>query len=62
MRVSVKLILAVLFRRTNFKKILSKQSLETLQEWQQDYADNDDFEKAAFLKYYITFKNNTRGY
>ena len=46
--------------KTGFKKILSKHSLSELEEWMNKSIKKENYELAAYLKYYIEFKNKKK--
>ena len=46
----------MLFSRTGFKKTLKKLSVEKIIEYKQKALDEENFELAAYLRYYLEFK------
>ncbi len=50
------LIKALFRRKTTFADILRMKSINQLNEWLRKAVSEEDYELAAFIKYYITFK------
>lgn len=48
-------LLKMLFNRTDFKKLLSKNTNETIRKWLNTAIEEEQYELAAFLKYYLEF-------
>ena len=54
------LLVCILFMKMGFKKILSKHSLSELEEWMNKSIKKENYELAAYLKYYIEFKHKKK--